>query len=276
MQKKQTVRKATTKGMQPIILTNRIGRKKELDVTGELKKIENYYETTMMAIHLNAVKAHDENEERSIPGAIRKSRGELVEEITSKLIDLAFRELGVNEDIIGQRDCVEVDLEDNDYLDMLDPATRREVEKQRGEKYKLKIDHLPTVSGKIVAAVESKSYTEATMLKTVLFNFLAFRQYYETLPIIVVQLENAVGSGDNMEESIIFHILSSQVLSKPPKVVTLLDEKRKSSTPVFDKRYYKAINFDKLEAGYETIREALRESLTTIHQRHVYVPYTVL
>jgi hypothetical protein len=274
LEKKKVAEKGMLRTRSPIVLTNRV--RKELDIEAELRKIENYYETTMMAIHLNAIKAHDENEDRSIPGAIRRSRGELVEDITNKLIALAFRELGVDEEMVGSRDCVEVAFEDNDYLDMLDSATRKEVERQRDEKYKLKIDHLPTINGKVVVAIESKSFTEATMLKTILFNFLTFRKYYETVPVIAVQLENAVGSGDDMETSIIFHILSSQVLSKPPKVVTLLDGKRKSSTPIFERAHYKPINFDKLTAGYETIREAIKESLTTVHQRHVYVPYTVL
>lgn len=244
-------------------------RKRRLDEAAD------YYETNVLKIPIDAEREHELNENKNVAGLIRHNKGNLVEELTKKLVFLACDDLKISSD----RCCIEkrpvtIKIANTNYI------MTRNLKNPDGNTYELEVDNVVLIDGKFVMNIESKSYTEATMLKVVLLNAILVHQHYPDAAFVLLQLENAldgnydVGSSESENGNGSGHVVMSVFPEIYLNLLTLLDGNRSSAKPIHKPEYYKAMNKDKLRRAYSVIKKLIDERVQkdrVVSQKKVYL-----
>lgn len=181
-----------------------------------IKKIDSFYIKT-----INLVSKYSGG--NNVGGKIRQSMGDLGEEL-AKVAWLEVAKL---------------------YADIAKPVEPKKGEHDKkkcvnknGNTYYAHVDKHCYISDKFVLAIESKSYLDACYYARASSDFRLLKQYYDAnLICVVLSIEDAA------KES------SKQFIEDESWVdVTfiLADGKRSSAKPIWDKRFYKKLNYEKV------------------------------
>lgn len=176
-------------------------------------------------------------------GAVRYTKGKIVEDITKDIIRMAWSKISPDESRL-RMDKKRVIIKTNDEI------------------YKLSQDVHVYIDGIFRISVECKSYTEVAMYKRVLIDTSMLKKTVPTInAFFIVQLENFLG-GDygkaiaaNGSESVItLNRLFPQINMT---VLTLLDGDRDIKKPLHKPEYFKPLREERLTYAIEQFRKAM-------------------
>lgn len=176
-------------------------------------------------------------------GAVRYTKGKIVEEITKDIIKIAWSKISSDESRL-KMDKKKVIIKTND------------------EVYKLSQDIHVYIDDVFRISVECKSYTEVAMYKRVLVDASLLKQAIPTInEFFIVQLENFLGGDYGKEikpkgsESVI--TLNRIFPEVKMTIITLLDDDRDINKPLHKPEYFKPLRDERLEYAIEQFRKAL-------------------
>jgi len=188
---------------------------------------------------------YDHRKEEDTAGSVRYTKGNIVEEITKDLIQIAWGKIS----------------SDKKRLKM---NKQKIAIKTNGEVYKLSQDIHVFIDDKFKIGIECKSYTEVAMYKRVLLDASLLKNHFPTTScFFIVQLENFLGGdyGANLEpkgsESVI--TLDRLFPDLNIKVITLLDGDRGIKKPIHIKKYFKPLTNARIEYAIEQFKKALSQ-----------------
>lgn len=206
------------------------------------------------------------SEKRAYGGVLRAEKGRLVEEITKKLIKIAWEDIlnqsSKNLQFISQKFQIPIK---NEYIERLnDEELKRYIlENKKDYFYEYKPDIVVSISDNIVMFVECKSYTENAMFKRILVDFHLLKTLYPKADFVLVQLESQLG-GDYSE-------LKEKVFGSPQthtllsyfdvdiEIITLLKGERQVDKPIHKREYFKPLTRESLERAIKIIARKLRK-----------------
>lgn len=176
-------------------------------------------------------------------GAVRYTKGKIVEDITKDIIRIAWSKISPDETRI-RMDKKKVIIKTND------------------EVYKLSQDIHVYIDDVFRISVECKSYTEVAMYKRILVDTSLLKEAVPTInAFFIVQLENFLG-GDygkkvdakGSESVITLDRLYQQIRMN---VITLLDGDRDIKRPLHNPEYFKPLGEERLHHAIEQFRKAM-------------------
>ena len=188
------------------------------------------------------------------PGEIRSAKGRLVEDLSERIIRLAWRKANGGASRLSFGDTVEYPMpvqpnyiakqpkEVADYINSL----------QLKHLYKAHVDRHVFIDGMFVMGVECKSYSENAMLKRILVDFWLLKRLHSDLTCCLLQLESQLtGDYSNLrldppKGSASTHTLMSYFSEIDLKIFTLLDGERKIQQPIHKRAYFKELRLGHL------------------------------
>ncbi len=191
--------------------------------------------------------------DRAYGGIIRAGKGELVESMTTHLVQIAWQ------DVLGQRALrMEINKKKmligiNDaYIDRIgDPKVRAYVKANRESLvYKFGTDVQVFVDGRLVLPIECKAYSENAMLKRILFDAALMKEAVGAGTYYLVQLESQLGGdyselNDTAYGSPATHALLSHI-DVDLKIITLLKGERRVDRPIHKAEFFKELRIEEL------------------------------
>ena len=158
----------------------------------KLKTLISYYNRLVKGID----DAASMSQERAYGGVIRSEKGKLVEYLASQLVQIAWT------DVLKQRPSrleinrkkIPISIKD-DYINRIsNPKVRAYVSSHRDDlKYRFGTDVQVFIDGRIVLAIECKTYTENAMMKRILFDAKLMKEAMGLDTYYLVQLESQLG-----------------------------------------------------------------------------------
>ena len=206
--------------------------------------------------------AHEENQ-----GQVRLKKGKLVEQMAESLVRIAWKELGGRMDrLVVDKEKQKIPLEE-DYIEKQKDrgAVYKDMLKNTSAyKYKLSVDKHVRVDGKLVLAIECKSYSENAMLKRICLDFTWLQEIFsEDFECVLFQLESQLG-GDYGELKVPEETLGSKpshsIMSKFPidlTIITMLKGNRKVKEPIHKPEFSKPLPRSSLENALKIFKEKL-------------------
>ncbi len=192
---------------------------------------------------LASQKLYADRRGKDTAGAVRYTKGKIVEDITKDIIKIAWSKISSDEDRL-RMDKKKIVIKTND------------------EVYKLSQDIHVYIDDELRVSVECKSYTEVAMYKRVLVDASLLKQAVPTInSFFIVQLENFLGGdyGKDIEakgsESVI--TLNRLFPEVNTVVITLLDGDRDINKPLHKPKYYKPLRDERLNYAIEQFRKAM-------------------
>lgn len=222
--------------------------------------------------YTNLVKGIDNeahhNEDRAYGGIIRAKKGKLVEEMTARMVQIAWIDVlkqDKNRLQINKRK-VPINITDR-YINRQEPRIRNYLSANKAtHRYMFGTDVQVFIDEKLVLPIECKAYTENAMLKRILFDAVLTKEAYNVSKYYLVQLESQLG-GDYSEQkeltygSPVSHALMSHV-DVDLVIITLLNGERDINRPIHKEEFFKELEPIILENTIEkfaTALEAYRE-----------------
>ena len=226
--------------------------------------------STLIAAYNKLVKGIDDaaamSSDRAYGGIIRAGKGKLVENITAKLVEIAWTEvlhqhlsrleinkkkmpIGVNDDYIAR---------------ISDPKVKAFVKTNRSSLvYKFGTDVQVFIDGRLVLPIECKAYSENAMLKRILFDAVLMKEAVQTDTYYLVQLESQLGGDYSELNDVTYgspatHALLSHV-DVELKIITLLKGERKVDKPIHKAEYYKELKMSELLKAVNIFADALKK-----------------
>lgn len=176
-------------------------------------------------------------------GAVRYTKGKIVEDITKDIIKIAWSKISPDETRL-RMDKKKVIIKTND------------------EVYKISQDIHIYIDNIFRISVECKSYTEVAMYKRILVDASLLKQAVPTIDaFFIVQLENFLGGdyGKKVEakgsESVI--TLDRLFPEINMHIITLLDGDRDINKPLHKPKYFKPLGDERLSYAIEQFRKAM-------------------
>jgi|GEM_PF-187998 len=176
-------------------------------------------------------------------GAVRYTKGKIVEDITKDIIRIAWSKISPDESLLRM-------------------DKKKVVIKTNHEVYKLSQDIHIYIDGIFRISVECKSYTEVAMYKRILVDTSLLKEAAPTInAFFIVQLENFLG-GDygvkveakGSESVITLDRLYPQINMH---IITLLDGNRDIKKPLHKPEYFKPLREERLYYAIEQFRKAM-------------------
>jgi hypothetical protein len=213
-----------------------------------IHNIAQYYEEEMLGLMSSAQTIVKINDKTELGGQIRSKKGNLVENIAGKIVDLVIDDLDLQDRLsVAFGGSIPLGLRDFDRC-----------------MYPLEADLLISdTKNRPLISIECKSYTENAMMTRTIDQARMIKDEYHNMSFVLLQLENSLGgNGKNGFEgndttTYLYHMHPTVNLN----VLTLLDGKRYSSKPIHKIEYYKSINIDKLWLAFYTIRSLVLEQV---------------
>ncbi len=222
------------------------------------------YRTTILNMSVIATAAYKAGE-RAEGGALRASKGNLVETMAKHMVKMAWAEAGGPPSRLefGTKKSFRVDIQ-SDYVSGLPEKIRKYVEKHVDEHfYRPRVDVKAFIDGELVLGIECKSYTENAMLKRILVDFRLMRTIYPNLVCCLLQLENQLGGNysnpldDPQYGSPSSHTLMSYFPDVRMHVITLLEGARDVEQPIHKPEYFKELYRKHLDHAIGQLRDLL-------------------
>ena len=222
------------------------------------------YEEVMFGIEKKALNSKD----RAYGGVLRNKKGSLLEKIAKMLV------IGSWEVILGRSSKrikfgtskFKVPIK-REYLETLENENISNYIKKNINDfyYNIGIDLHVYVDENFVLGVECKNYTENAMMKRVLFDMKLINQATGLNNFILLQLESQLG-GDYHElkplEETIGSSSTRTLLSHfniEPRIITLLEGKRKVSEPIHKEKYQKELKYENVERALHYFADILED-----------------
>lgn len=208
-----------------------------------IKDIQREYERAILA----SQELYAGRRTKDTAGAVRYTKGKIVEDITKDLVKIAWSEISA----------------DSTRLKM---DKKKVVIKTNDEVYKLSQDIHIYIDGIFRISVECKSYTEVAMYKRVLVDASLLKAAVPTInAFFIVQLENFLGGdyGKKIEvkgsESVI--TLNRLFPELNMKIITLLDGDRDINKPLHKPEYFKPLTEKRLTYAIEQFKKVMLLSI---------------
>ncbi len=210
-------------------------------------------------------KANDDLD-RAYGGIIRSGKGELVENIAKRLIEIAWSELkGKSERLSLDKKTVKIPL-NQEYLKRIKYQEVVDYIKSHISDYyyTLKTDVHVYIDDKFVLGIECKAYTENAMLKRILVDFTLFKNMFKELKCVLLQLESQLtGDYSHPSNKIIYGSPSSHTLMSyfdiDLNIITLLDGERKVDEPIHKPDFYKELKKENVINAVSIFKGLLKE-----------------
>lgn len=231
-------------------------------VESKLSVLISAYNKLVQGIDDTAAASHD----RAYGGIIRAGKGELVENIATKLVEIAWTE------ILHQRASrmeinkkkMPIGISDDYIARISDPKVRAYVQAHRNSLvYKFGTDVQVFIDGRLVLPIECKAYSENAMLKRILFDAELMKEAVGTNTYYLVQLESQLGGDYSELNDVTYgspatHALLSHV-DVELKIITLLKGERKVDKPIHKAEFYKELKMGELLKAANIFAEALKK-----------------
>lgn len=225
----------------------------------DIQALIDYYDSLLKSVDTKAKGA----EGRAYGGVVRAAKGELVEFLARRLLEIAWQELlGKSPERLSlRRDTIKVPLR-REYVERVrSPEVRRYIEEHINDfYYPLRADIHVHIDGEFRVAIECKAYTENAMLKRILVDFTLLKQLYPNLAFVLFQLESQLG-GDYSAGHVEYGSPSTHTLLSyfdiDLNIVTLLEGERKVDEPIHKPEYYKPLREERLLAALEVFKGLL-------------------
>jgi hypothetical protein len=204
-------------------------------------------------------------------GGVRAGKERLAVNTVKTIIERAAKVAGLDESSLFIEEkgtmrfkCKEEDIEN--YINKVNTVTTYDM-LNNSEKYfdKVEMDLAVYYNCELIMVVESKAYMETTMFKKFIYEVRTIQSFLPSVKFVAFQLENGIG-GDYHEYKNRHEMLGSKKAHAMMcnngvyiEMVTLLDGKRCSKTPIHKKMFTKTINEEKFEAAVLTFAEFLEE-----------------
>lgn len=201
--------------------------------------------------------------DRAYGGIIRAEKGKLVEEMTTRLVQIAWiNVLKQNKERLQiNKRKAPISITEK-YIERQEPQLKAYLLSHKTkQRYKFGTDVQVFIDGKLVLPIECKAYTENAMLKRILFDAVLAKEAYGVSRYYLVQLESQLG-GDYCElteptyGSPASHALMSHV-DVDLTIITLLKGERDINRPIHKKEFFKELTPTVLENTIEKFATAL-------------------
>jgi hypothetical protein len=204
-----------------------------------IEEIQHKYETAI----LRSQELYANRKVKDTAGAVRYTKGKIVEDITKDLIRISWSKVSSDEARL-KIDKKKIPIKTN------------------GEIYKLSQDLHVYIDNVFRIGVECKSYTEVAMYKRVLVDTKLLKRAVPSISaFFIVQLENFLGGDYGVQieakgsDSVItLNRICPQVNIK---VITLLDGNRDIKKPLHILEYFKPLRRERLDYAIEQFRHAM-------------------
>jgi len=228
----------------------------------EIKKIIKFYNKTVYGLE---EKAKSNIEGRSYGGFIRSVKSTLVVDIAKKLVELAWENLGQDQNRIRlYSKIIKIPIKE-EYVDELNDEEVKDNIKENIEDYYYgyKPDILVEIDNTPVLTIECKAYTENAMLKRVLMDATLVKTQYPEIKFVLFQLESQLGGNfsefdDESYESHSAYTISSY-FDVDLNIITLLKGERKVDEPIHKKEFFKPLTEESLQNAVDIISSLLEE-----------------
>ncbi|MGI5851830.1 MAG: restriction endonuclease [Caldicoprobacterales bacterium] len=228
----------------------------------KLKTLISYYNRLVKGID----DAASMSQERAYGGVIRSEKGKLVEYLASQLVQIAWT------DVLKQRPSrleinrkkIPISIKD-DYINRIsNPKVRAYVSSYRDDlKYRFGTDVQVFIDGRIVLAIECKTYTENAMMKRILFDAKLMKEAMGLDTYYLVQLESQLGGDYSELNDITYgspatHVLMS-LIDVDLKIITLLKEERRINRPIHKPEFFKELEMRQLKKAVNLFADDLKK-----------------
>lgn len=237
---------------------------KKNTVSKEAKELIKAYNLLVKGIEAKA----SDDDERSYGGIIRAGKGLLVENLTRRIVEIAWKQLGGEiERLSLKRQKVKVSLK-RDYIKRIKSPEVKKFIKRNIEKfyYSISTDVPVLIDNEFVMGIECKAFTENSMMKRILVDFTLLKQVYPNLHCVLLQLESQLG-GDysNLSKKITLGSYSTHTLLSyfdiDLNIITLLEGERKVDKPIHNTNFFKGLKQDNLLRAIAVLENLLKSKL---------------
>lgn len=231
----------------------------------ELNKLIDYYKEKIgiMESDANASKG------RAYGGVIRQAKGSLQEQITKRLIEIAWcNELGQSPsrlEINSKKIPIPINIK-GDYLNHEPDYVKDHIHSNLDKYvYKLSVDKHVFIDGNFVLGIECKAYTENAMIKRIMVDFMLLKTKYPNLKCFLFQLESMLG-GDYSDFNKLSplggtatHSIMSYFDTVHLHILTLLEGERKVNAPINKPGFHKPLEKSALEKGIRILVDEFKK-----------------
>ena len=225
-------------------------------VDGLLNECVAIYEKVIRGVEHEAT----ENKERAYGGYIRAKKGNLVEEIAKRLIQAAWLSKNGNTGRLSLNDTKKFRIPiKEDYIRTIKNKEIREFVQANAKNYYVNhgLDVHVFVNGKLILAVECKSFTENAMLKRIIFDSYLLKTRFPDLRFALVQLESQLTGDYSALNQVTYGSHSTHTLLSyfdvDINIFTLLKGKRNVDRPIHKPGFYKPLEKQSLTKAVERI-----------------------
>lgn len=227
-----------------------------------LEDLVRHYDDVVKNLEDRAAAAVAAGQRKSAAGYIRSQKGKLQEDITDRLVHLAWFSLGQPAERL-KIDSAKVPIPIRQgYIEGIEDAEVQQHIKENlaDYTYKLSVDKHVYIDGEFVLAIECKSYAENAMLKRVLIDFDLLLTQYPELSCYLLQLESQLGGDYSQLRDVTYGSRTTHTLLSyfkvELKIVTLLGGERKVGKPIH--KHFKPLAKDQLRRCLELLIEDLK------------------
>jgi hypothetical protein len=192
---------------------------------------------------LQSQKLYSNRRDNDTAGAVRHTKGKIVEDITKQLIKIAWLKISPDEN-------------------RLKVDKKKVIIRTNGETYKLSQDVHVYIDNVFRISVECKAYAEVAMYKRVLMDADMLKRAIPTInAFFIVQLENFMGGdyGTQIEAKGSGSVITLNRLYTDINiiVITLLDGDRHIKKPLHIREYFKPLRDERLNYAIEQFTKAM-------------------
>jgi len=204
-----------------------------------IKDIKSEYKKAI----LKSQKLYAGRRTKDTAGAVRYTKGKVVEDITKDIIKMAWSKISPDETRLRM-------------------DKKKIVIKTNGEIYRLSQDIHVYIDNIFRISVECKSYTDVGMYKEIFVDARLFKKVIPTInAFFIVQLENFLGGDYGMKieakGSDLVIILNKLYPEMNIIIITLLDGDRDINKPLHKPEYFKPLRDERLNYAIEQFRKAM-------------------
>lgn len=201
------------------------------------------------------------------PGAVRATKGKLVEDLTKQMVELAWRNLGGDPRYLTFAKGKHYVPINRDYVNRQPQEIREYIEPRISEyRYGLGCDVQVRVRGEFFLAIECKSFTENAMLKRILIDCSMLKSLFPDLRFALVQLESMLGGdyselGDIKFGSVASHTIMSY-FDVDLTILTMLRGERRINQPVHEERWFKPLTHETVATAVSQLQVLLADAVS--------------
>ena len=200
------------------------------------------------------------------PGLIRSKKGFLVEELTRRIVKIAWVDYLLQDKNRLKQDKKKKAIrmfDVNNYYQRYNNDSSLDIIKSKRSsiKYDFGTDDHIFIDNNFVLAIECKAYTESAMLKRIIYDRKLLHEFSPNTKYILLQFESALGGDFELCSKSIFgsnqyHVFMSREETNI-EVITLLEGRRSSERPIHRREHRKALKAEHVLYAIKVIAKTL-------------------